>query len=90
MNVSQAITARTAGTGVGGAGVATNTMSDATAYAIKCSKAQFIEDMRRLLEEAQRYLGDVSWRVDDDGEVIYGHRGELLRTSDLPCAHKLA
>lgn len=77
MNAREAAAARTAGT-VAGASGAASTMSDATAYAVKSSKTQFITDLRKLLEEAQKYLGDVCWRLDDDGEVIYGHRGKLL------------
>lgn len=55
---------------------AASTMTDATALAIKRSKQQFTSDMRKLLNEAKRYFGDVSWRLDGDDEVIYGHRGE--------------
>lgn len=55
---------------------AASTMSDATALAIKRSKQQFTSDMRKLLNEAKTYFGDVSWRLDGDDEVIYGHRGE--------------
>lgn len=55
----------------------TQSMSDATAQAVKRSKEHFIADMRKLLSEARRYLGDVCWRLDGEDEIIYGHRGEL-------------
>lgn len=60
-----------------GANAATTTvMSDATARAVKRSKEQFTADMRKLLDEAKRYLGDVCWQLEADDEIIYGHRGE--------------
>lgn len=55
------------------------TMSDATINAIRRSKQEFLMDMRRLLEEAEQYCGDVAWRLEGDGEVIYGHRGKVVR-----------
>lgn len=65
------------------AGNAASTMSDATALAIERSKQQFTADMRKLLNEAKRYFGDVSWRLDGDDEVIYGHRGK--KAMELRC-----
>lgn len=54
------------------------TMSDATINAIRRSRQEFVTDMRRLLEEAKQYAGDVAWRLEGDGEVIYGHRGKVV------------
>jgi hypothetical protein len=65
---------------IAGASAATTTMmSDATAHAVKRSKEQFTADMRKLLDDAKRYLGDVCWRLEGEDELIYGHRGELQR-----------
>lgn len=74
-------TGRQAGAGVTASGnTSSTTMSDATARAIRRSREQFVADMRKLLSEARRYLGDVCWRLDGDDELIYGHRGELGMT----------
>jgi hypothetical protein len=50
-------------------------MSDTTLRAVAQSKDQLIKDMRVLLSEAQRYFGDVCWRLEGDDEILYGHRG---------------
>lgn len=50
--------------------------SASTLLAIENSRKAWLNDLARLMIEAEDRFADVSWKLEGDSKRVYGHKGE--------------
>jgi hypothetical protein len=45
---------------------------------VELSTEEWARDLRALFEHAKERFGDVSWESDQEGDRVWGHKGECL------------